>query len=47
MRGPERDPPEFDALPKGAVLAAVVVVCAAVLLLGGSVWLGWLLWGAA
>lgn len=41
------EPPEFDAVPKGAVLAALVVGAAVALLLGGSVWLGWLLWGAA
>ncbi len=46
MRGPEPETPEFDTPPKGAVLAAVVVICAVGLLLAGSMWLGWLLWGA-
>lgn len=39
--------PAFDTPPKGAVLAAVIVVCAVVLLIIGAGWVGWLLWGAA
>lgn len=44
---PKEAGPEFDTPPKGATLAAVVVIAAVALLVGGGVWLGWLLWGAA
>jgi hypothetical protein len=39
--------PEFDRVPGGLVLAALIVVAGVLVLIGGGVWLGWLLWGAA
>lgn len=39
--------PQFDARPEGAVLAALVMLGAVLVLLGGGMGIGWLLWGRA
>lgn len=39
--------PEFDRVPDGAALIALLLVCGVVLLSVGSVGLVWLLWGRA
>jgi hypothetical protein len=39
--------PEFDTRPEGVAVIVAILGAAVALLVGGGVWLGWLLWGAA
>lgn len=39
--------PEFDQLPEGAVLIALILLAALAGLVCGGLWLGWMLWGLA